>query len=47
MDDYILLDIPKSQDQLNHVANAIMTGIHDVLPQINMISKMQSHTRKF
>ena len=27
---YIALAIPKSQDQLNHVANAIMTGIHYV-----------------
>ena len=31
MYDYIVLAIPKSQDELNHVANAIMTGIHDVL----------------
>ena len=30
MDDYIVLAIPKIQDQLHHVANAIMTGIHDV-----------------
>ena len=32
MDDYIVLDIPISQDQLHHVANAILTGIHDVSP---------------
>ena len=32
MDDYIVLAIPKSQDQLHHDANPIMTGIHDVLP---------------
>ena len=32
MDDYIALSIPRSQDQLHHVANAIMTGIHDVFP---------------
>ena len=32
MDDYIALAIPKSQDQLHHVANAIMTGINDVFP---------------
>ena len=32
MDDYIVLDIPKIQDQLHHVANAIMTGIHGVFP---------------
>ena len=30
MDDYIVLDIPKIQDQLHHVANTIMTQIHDV-----------------
>ena len=33
MDDYIVLDIPTIQDQLHHVANTIMIGIHDVLPQ--------------
>ena len=32
MDDYIELTIPRSQDQLHHVAKAIATGIHDVLP---------------
>ena len=32
MDDYIMLAIPKIQDQLHHVANSIMTGIHDVFP---------------
>ena len=30
MDDCIALDIPRIQDQLHHVSNAIMTGIHDV-----------------
>ena len=30
--DYIVLAIPRIQDQLHHVANAIMTGIHDVVP---------------
>ena len=47
MDDYIVLAIPKSQDQLHHIANAIMTGIHDVFPQINMIRKIPYHSRKF
>ena len=32
MDDYIVLDIPRIQDQLHHFANAIMAGIHDVFP---------------
>ena len=27
-----MLDIPRTQDQLHHVVNAIMTGIHDVFP---------------
>ena len=30
MDDYIVLAIPKIQDQLYHVANAIMIGINDM-----------------
>ena len=47
MDNYIALAIPRSQYQLNHVANAIMTGIHDVFPQTNMIRKMRSPSRKF
>ena len=32
MDDYIVLAIPESQDQLYHVSNERMTGIHDVFP---------------
>ena len=32
MDDYIVLAIPKIQDQLHHVANTIMIGIHDIFP---------------
>ena len=30
MDDCIVLSVSRSRDQLHHVANAIMTGIHDV-----------------
>ena len=30
MDNYISLAIPRSWAQLRHVANAVMTGIHDV-----------------
>ena len=30
MENYIALAIPRIQDKLHHVANAIMTGIHDV-----------------
>ena len=32
MDDYIVLAIPRIQDQLHHVTSAMMTGIHDVFP---------------
>ena len=32
MDDYISLAIPTSQEQLTHVATAIMMGVHDVFP---------------
>ena len=35
MDDYIVLDISKSQDQLHHVANTIIIGIHDVFSPDN------------
>ena len=30
MDDYVRLVIPRSQDQLHHFVNSIMTGIYDV-----------------
>jgi hypothetical protein len=32
MDDYIGLVIPSSQEQLQHAANAIINGIHDIFP---------------
>ena len=32
MDDYISWAVPTSQDQLIHVANSIMQGVHDVFP---------------
>ena len=32
MDDYIVLAIPRSRDQLHHISNAIMKGIRDVFP---------------
>ena len=32
MEDYIALAIPRRQDQLHHVENAIMKGIHDFPP---------------
>ena len=45
MYNYIVLSVPRSQDQLNHVVNAIITGIHDVFPWTNMMIKMQSPSR--
>ena len=30
--DYIYLVIPTSQEQLRHVSNAVMNGIHEVFP---------------
>jgi hypothetical protein len=32
VDDFISIVIPASQEQLRHVANAIMEGIHDIFP---------------
>ena len=32
VDDYISLAIPRTQDDLRHIANAVMTGIHDMFP---------------
>ena len=32
VDDYISLVIPRTKDDLKHVANAVMKGIHDVFP---------------
>ena len=32
MDDYIALATPRIQDQLHHVVNAIIKGMHDVFP---------------
>jgi hypothetical protein len=32
VDDFIQLAIPTSQQQLEHVANAVLTGIHEVFP---------------
>jgi hypothetical protein len=35
VDDFMSLVIPVSRDQLRHVATAVMTGIHDVIPPDN------------
>ncbi len=32
MDDFMNVVIPTSQEQLDHMATAFMTGIHNVLP---------------
>ena len=47
MDDYIVLAIPKIQDQLHHVANAILTGIHDVFPPDKYDKEDAISLRKF
>ena len=33
VDDYISLAIPLTKNNLRHIANAIMKGVHDVFPQ--------------
>jgi hypothetical protein len=33
VDDFMSLVNPVSQEQLQHVATAVMTGIHDVFPE--------------
>ena len=45
--DYIALAIPRIQDQLHHVANSIITGIHDVLRLEKIIRKIRYPSRKF
>ncbi len=35
IDDFISIVIPASQEQLCHIANAIMEGIHDIFPPDN------------
>lgn len=32
IDDYISLAIPRSKEDLKHVTNALLRGIHDVFP---------------
>ena len=33
VDDYIALVVPATQDQMDHVVNSVLTGIHDVFPK--------------
>ena len=47
VDDYIVLAIPIIQDQLHHVANAILTGIHDVFPPDKYDKEDAISLRKF
>eukprot|EP00956_Cyclotella_meneghiniana_P042622 scaffold248725_cov109-Cyclotella_meneghiniana.AAC.1 len=35
VDDYLAMAIATSQEQIEHVANAVMTGVHDVFPADN------------
>ena len=32
MDEYVAMAIPTSQEQLRHIANAVMTSVYDVFP---------------
>ena len=32
LDDFITICIPRTQEDLRHMANAVMAGIHDVFP---------------
>eukprot|EP00956_Cyclotella_meneghiniana_P026593 scaffold57877_cov41-Cyclotella_meneghiniana.AAC.4 len=32
VDDYLAMAIATSQEQIEHVSNAVMTGVHDVFP---------------
>ena len=47
MDNYIELAIPRSRDQLHNVANAVMTGIHDVFPPEKDHNEDEYPSRKF
>ena len=33
IDDYIALAVPATENQLDHVANGVLTGMHNVFPQ--------------
>ena len=47
MDDYVALDILTSRDQLHNVANALMKGIHDVLPPYKDDDKKRGRMGKY
>jgi hypothetical protein len=44
MDDFMSVVIPTYQEQLDHVATAIMTGIHNMFPS-NITNKDNPHQR--
>ena len=46
VDDYIVLAVPTSKEQLDHVANAILKGIHEVFPENKEDSKDSISLRK-
>jgi hypothetical protein len=46
VDDFMSLVIPVSREQLRHVANAIMHGIHDVFPPDNNDDEDQISEKK-
>jgi len=46
VDDYIALAIPTSKDDLDHVANSVMYGIHDVFPPEDTVADDPISERK-
>ena len=46
VDDFMSLVIPVSREQLHHVTNAIMHGIHDVFPPDNNDNKDSISVKK-
>ena len=47
VDNYIALAVPTSKDQLDHVADAILKGIHEVFPEDDNDSEDPISLKKF
>ena len=47
VDDFIPMAIATSQEQLRHVANAVMQGIHDVFPACEIDENDPISLKKF
>ena len=46
VDDYMSMAVATSQQQLNHIASALMHGIHDVFPPMRTLTKTPSPTKR-